>query len=239
MRQIQCVIIDNNSESNTEAKLICERIPFIKLLKSFDNLFDAIEYLRNTQVDLLICSIELNEMNGADFIANLKPCPEIIFISDNEQAACRAFELGAVDYLLRPINFPRMLSAANKVWRLLSGPTAAQEMDFASESQLTKHLFIKTENKIVRVSYENILLIEGYGDYIKIHTNNQGIILSTLGIKLLESKLPQTNFIRVHRSYIVAIDKIDEIENKRIRIGQVRVPISETFAKKLNKRLGL
>ena len=132
-----------------------------------------------------------------------------------------------------------MLSAANKVWRLLSGPTAAQEMDFASESQLTKHLFIKTENKIVRVSYENILLIEGYGDYIKVHTNNQGIILSTLGIKLLESKLPQTNFIRVHRSYIVAIDKIDEIENKRIRIGQVRVPISETFAKKLNKRLGL
>ena len=71
MKQIQCVIIDNNSESNTEAKLICERIPFIKLLKSFDNLFDAIEYLRNTQVDLIICSIELNEMNGADFQARL------------------------------------------------------------------------------------------------------------------------------------------------------------------------
>ena len=88
MKQIQCVIIDNNSESNAEAKLICERIPFIKLLKSFDNLFDAIEYLRNTPVELIICSIELNEMNGADFIANMKPCPEIIFISDNEQAAC-------------------------------------------------------------------------------------------------------------------------------------------------------
>ena len=239
MKQIQCVIIDDNQDSNFELKRLCERIPFLRLQRAFENIFDAVEYLRTNTVDLLICSVELNEIKGVELVANLKPCPEIIFISDNEQAAFRAFELGAVDYLLRPINFPRMLSAANKVWRLLSGPTAAQEMDFASESQLTEHLFIKTENKIVRVSYENILLIEGYGDYIKVHTNNQGIILSTLGIKLLESKLPQTNFIRVHRSYIVAIDKIDEIENKRIRIGQVRVPISETYTKKLNKRLGL
>ena len=132
-----------------------------------------------------------------------------------------------------------MISAANKVWRLLSNTNAAQEGDIVSESQLEEQLFIKTENKIVRVAYENILLIEGYGDYIKIHTNNQGIILTPRGIKLLESKLPQKNFIRVHRSFIVAIDKIDEIENKRIRIGQVRVPISESFAKKLYKRLGL
>lgn len=240
MKHIQCVIVDDNADSNAELKIYCERIPFLRLQKSFDNIFDAIEYLRDNSVDLLICSTELKEMNGIDFVSNLKPCPEVVFVSDSEQYAFVAYEFGAIDYMLRPVDFPRMLRAANKAWRLLKNPSAtSEEQIVVVNNNLSEQLFIKSENRIVRISCENILLIEGYGDYIKIHTDNQGVILSPWGIKILESKLPEGNFVRVHRSYIVAIDKIEEIENKRIKIGQLRIPISETFAKKLYNKLGI
>jgi DNA-binding LytR/AlgR family response regulator len=191
----------------------------------------VIDYLNSTTVDLLICRLELPDINGLELVASLKNCPEVIFVAESGIVALEAYNLGAVDVLV-DVGFARFLKAVNKAWRLFATETAPSVEIQNQTTCVDGQMFVKSGSRIVRISCGDILAIEGYGDYIKIHTTTQGVVYSPWGIRVLESKLPSENFVRVHRSYIVAIDKIEEIEHKRIKIGQMRIPIGETFAKR-------
>lgn len=240
MKEIRCVIVDNDPHTIEQLISFCERVPYMNLQKSFEQGFDVIDYLSVETVDLLICRLEMPDVSGLELVASLRNCPEVIFIANDGSAALDAYNLGAIDYLVNA-SFSRFLKAVNRAVKLIAVKSEPSVEDFkvmsSARLRTNEQMFVKSGSRIIRISCDDILIIEGYGDYIKIHTSNQGVVYSPWGIRVLESKLPMNNFIRVHRSYIVAVDKIEEIEHKRIRIGQVRIPIGETYAKRFFERI--
>jgi len=232
---IRCIAIDDNALSLEFIKNCIAKIPFLKLLKIFDNAFHAIEFLDSEKVDLIISDVEMPALNGLEFLGSLPHRPYSIIISEQERYAVDAFNLEAIDYLLKPFSFERFLKAINKVREQIRlqmalhvpAPGGTQERSF---------IFIKSDYKTIRIDVNEILFIEGVKDYVKLHTTDKPI-LSLLSLRALEQSLPPERFVRVHRSYIVALDKIDVIEKSRIKIGQTNITISEMYRDSFMKKL--
>jgi len=237
---MRCIIIDDEVLALELLHNYIGKIPFLELVGSFADPFDAMDFLMKNPVDLVFTDIEMNDINGVQLVSSLSNRPMVIFISAYQQYAIEGYSLDAVDYLLKPVPFDRFLKAVNKAYETHSqreAPRVAKEPIPVFAPPPCDHIFVKTESRLVRVIFSDILFIEGYGDYIKIHLPDNKILLSLQNMGSFESKLPP-NFARVHRSYIVAIDKIEEIERKRIKIGKHLIPISEsyqeTFLSKIN-----
>jgi DNA-binding LytR/AlgR family response regulator len=211
-----------------------EKTPGLKLMGKFDNPLDAAEFLAGTPVDLIFVDIQMPDLSGIEFTRLMEKGPKVIFTTAYEKYALEGYKLDIVDYLLKPFSYEEFLAAVQKVQKLLRlEQKAPEKVDVSNE-----FLFLKSDYKIKRINFNEILYIEGLKDYVKVFTQHSPkAILSLTSLKLLESKLPADKFMRVHRSFIVNLEKIDTIERSRIVFGKEYIPISEQYKEKFQEFL--
>ena len=210
------------------------KTPFLELVAAFDNPLSVLELLENDSVDLIFVDIQMPDLSGTDFVRQLTNGPKIVFTTAFESYAIEGFKLNAVDYLLKPFSYEEFLIAAQKVQKIIDLEHKALPRIEANN----EFLFLKSEYKIRRINFNDILYIEGLKDYIKVFVNNEDKpILSISTLKMVESKLPAQHFMRVHRSFIVNLDKISTIERSRIVFGKEYIPISDQYKDSFQKFL--
>jgi two-component system, LytTR family, response regulator len=229
-QKIKSILIDNESSSLESLSVQLKKIPFLDLSSSFTNPVAAINFIKRNKVDLIISEIEMNGLNGIQLINSLKIKPLVILVSSEPKYAIDGYEIDAIDFLLKPVNFDRLLRAANKAYDQFFG-TKEKELsgNIVAQSFNQDIIFVKSNYRILKINLADILFIEGFNDYVKIHLINSNPVLTLLSLRNLEEKLPNMEFARVHRSYIVSLRKIDNIEKKRIKIGKYTIPISQSY----------
>ncbi|MBN1821893.1 MAG: response regulator transcription factor [Prolixibacteraceae bacterium] len=207
-----------------------KKTPFLELAASFDNPMDAMDFLRENTIDLIFLDIQMPDLTGIEFMHILEKGPKVIFTTAFEKYALEGFKLEAVDYLLKPFNYEEFLKAAGKAEKLIRLENAEKEHEITANNEF---LFLKSEYKIRRINFNEIIYIEGLKDYVKVFLQHESKpILSLSTLKALEGKLPESKFMRVHRSFIVNLEKIDTIERSRIVYGKTYIPVSEQYKDK-------
>jgi two-component system response regulator LytT len=210
------------------------KTPGLKLIGKFDNPLDAADFLNEQSVDLIFVDIQMPDLSGVEFTRLLEKGPKIIFTTAYEKYALEGYKLEIVDYLLKPFSYEEFLSSVRKAQRLLRLEQKARVNVEANN----KFLFLKSDYKIRRINFNEIIYIEGLKDYAKIYTQNKAKpVLSLTTLKLLESKLPAGKFMRVHRSFIVNLDKVDTIDRSRIVFGKTYIPVSELYKERFQQYL--
>jgi two-component system, LytTR family, response regulator LytT len=210
------------------------KTPFLELVGSFDNPLDAIDFLSTHTADLIFVDIQMPDLTGIEFTRSLEDAPKIVFTTAYEKYALEGFKLNAIDYLLKPFSYEEFLKAAGKARK----QTELEANVLPSIETNSQFLFLKSEYKIRRINFNDILYIEGLKDYIKVYiSGDDKPVLSLNSIKSLEQKLPEEKFMRVHRSFIVNLDKIDTIERSRIIFGKVYIPVSDQYKEKFQEYL--
>ena len=203
-----------------------EKTPFLELVGSFDNPIDAMEFLNQNEANLMFVDIQMPDLTGIEFARILANPPKLIFTTAFEKYALEGFKLEAIGYLLKPFGYDEFFKAAQKAQKLIH-----YEQQETIESN-NAFLFLKSDYKIRRINFNDILYIEGLKDYVKVFLQHQDKpILSLHSLKSMESKLPAEKFMRVHRSFIVNLDKIDTIDRSRIVFGKEYIPVSEQYKK--------
>ncbi len=240
---MNCIAIDDEKPG---LDLICAYIretPFLEMKGAFSSCTDALAFLMENPVDLIISDIELNaSINGMQLYSSLTYRPMIIFVTAHADYAVKSYTLNAVDYLLKPVSRERFFQAVNKAYEQLMHKRnfiLPQPSQSASPMQTVRdYIFVKTENRLQKVLLKDLLYLEAFGDYVKLHIQGSQPLLSQQSLTSFESNLSD-NFVRVHRSYIVALDKIDEVVRQRIRIADALIPISESYRKDFLNRINL
>jgi DNA-binding LytR/AlgR family response regulator len=225
---INCIIVEDEPLALKRTKEFVSKVSYLNLLASFANAFDAIGYLKSNTVDLIFLDIEMDGFTGIEFIESLTVKPEIIITTAYDKYALKGFELNVTDYLLKPFRFDRFLNAVERVY---------DELD-KDKKEDKNFIFIKTEYRLERVSLCDIYFVEGMGDYRNVQISSKKI-LTLQTFTELEKELPKDKFCRVHKSFIVAIDKINSIERNRIKINDTLIPISDNYKEKFYSLIGL
>jgi DNA-binding LytR/AlgR family response regulator len=224
---INCIIIEDEPLALERTKSFVVKLPFLNLIASFENGFDALLFLKANPIDLIFLDINIGEITGIQLLEAVKPDCEVIVITAYHEYALKGFELNVTDYLLKPFTFERFFQAAERAKTNLLKKGAVNERTF---------IFIKTEYRLEKVLLSEILYIEGMRDYRKIHTTGKPIMtLQTFGE--FEQQISPDIICRVHKSYMVAIDKIDSVERGHIKIQNTYIPISETYKRAFWERI--
>lgn len=227
--ELTCIAIDDEPLALEIITAYIEKVPFLKLLRTFDNAIDSIDFIKKNKVDLMFLDIEMEALTGIQLIHALKDRPEVIFTTAYDSYAVEGFELDAADYLLKPISFERFVKSVDKVYNKFISPKPKSEIPaHSSKNTSGNFIFVKTENRLQKVAFNEILYIEGQGDYLKVVTTNARI-MTLQNFKKFEAALPPENFIRVHKSYLVALNKIESITRNRIKIGNTLIPVSDSY----------
>lgn len=220
MIKIKCIIIEDEPLAQERVRGYVSKIPNLELVGSFENGIDALFFLKSNEVDLLFLDINIGEFNGIQFAETLKNPIQIIITTAYPEYALKGFDLNVTDYLLKPFTFNRFIQAVERV-----------QLKSVNELQAPKsYIFIKTEYRLEKVFLNDIIYIEGMRDYRRIHTVDKKI-MTLQTFKELEDEIPPSVICRVHKSYMVGIDKIESIERDRIKMMDVLIPISETYKK--------
>ncbi|MDQ3277953.1 MAG: LytTR family DNA-binding domain-containing protein [Bacteroidota bacterium] len=230
---MKCLIVDDNKMARMALKQLVSQIQSLEIVAECTNAMEAYNQLGANPVDLLFLDIEMPDISGIDLIKKLgNKKPLIIFTTAKKDYAVEAFELNVVDYLVKPVPQARLLQAVEKAQEALD--SNKEEVKIEEQG----FVFVKDNGMLKRISIEDILFLEAMGDYVKVHTSQKfHVVHATL--KSIEEKLPASKFLRVHRSYIVAINKIDFIQEGTITIGKTTIPVADTHKANLNKRLNL
>jgi two-component system, LytTR family, response regulator len=232
--KIHCIAIDDEPLALDIITDYCSKVPFLQLLKCFDNAIESIEYLKTNPVDLLFLDIQMDDLTGIQLLNVIKQKPQVIFTTAYDSYAIKGYELDVIDYLIKPISFERFIKAVDKAYEKLKAASVHHNNKISvSADDLENHkkyFFVKTEFRMQKVNFDDILYVEGQGDYLRIITKHEKI-MTLQNFKHLEDVLPRNNFVRVHKSFMVAIDKIESIERNRIKIGERLIPIGETYKK--------
>lgn len=232
---IRCIIVDDEPLATEILEAYVSKISFLELVQICANAFEAIECLKQHTVDLIFLDINMPDLSGIELLNTLATKPAVIFTTAYANYAVEGFNLDAVDYLLKPIPFDRFVKAANKAEAFFSSKQTTQDDSAMAEVQ-SEYLFVKTEYKIVKVNLKDILYVEGLKDYIKIVTP-EGQLLTLQSMKNMQETLPDAQFMRVHKSYIVAIAHIESIERNKINIQDKWIPIGTTHRDQFYKRI--
>ena len=223
---IRCLAIDDEPLALKQIDIYIRKTPFLELVAICNNAFDAMGYLREKQVDLMFVDINMPDLSGMDFVKSLPEKPFIIFTTAYSEYAIEGFKVDAIDYLLKPISYKDFLRAANKIKNLfeLRG-VQSETVEMASE-----HLFVKSEYRLVRIELSEIKYIESMHEYVRIHLINDKPVMTLLSMKSIEEQLPPERFLRVHRSFIVNMDRIKVVERYRIIFdNNVYIPVSDQY----------
>jgi len=234
--KISCIIVDDEPLALEVLSSFIARIPYLVLEGQYTDPFFSMEHLRKKKVDLLFVDIQMPDISGIELVKTLNNPPKIVFTTAYSSYAIEGFNLNAMDYLLKPIAFDRFLVAVNKVRDYMELSEAAQEVHQPEEKDVPEYMFVKSNYKDIKINFNEVLYIEGSEDYIKIHTTTKKV-MTLLSMKGVMEKLPENQFIRIHRSFIVAIDKIESKSNERITIGKQSLPIGASYLNEVSKRL--
>lgn len=229
---MNCIIIDDEELSRQIIKQFIQKTDFLTLIGSFSDPIGALTFLSTAKVDLLFLDIEMPEMTGMELINTIKQqLPQVILITAHKEFALEAFEYNITDYLIKPVLYPRFYKAALKAKDLFDKQTAFYHSD-------NDTFFVKRDNSIIRIQKSEILWVEALGDYVTLNTGKEKFIVHST-MKDIEVKLPPKDYMRVHRSYIVRIDKIDSIEDHTISYNEKLIPIAKSYREEVFKRLNL
>jgi len=223
---INCIIVEDEPLALKRSKEYSGKIPYLNLLGAFDNGFEAMQFLKEQKVDLVFLDIKMDELTGIQLLESLERRPFVIITTAYSEYALKGYELNVSDYLLKPFGLERFIQAVEKVAeRLTELPV---ERDF---------IFVKSDYRLEKILLADVLFVEGMRDYRCIHTSAKRT-LSPITFQELEAELPAARLCRVHKSFMVALDKIDSVERNRIRIKDTYIPISDTYKDKFYQLIG-
>ena len=225
---IKCIAIDDEPPALEQIRKYILNVPYLQLSEIFDNAIDAMSYVKENPVDLIFLDIQMEQLSGIQFLKLLKEQPRIILTTAYDSYALQAFDLEADDYLLKPISFERFLQATEKIYKRLSQQVQDPSEQKSHLKDSRDFFFVKTEFRIQRVDFKDILYIEGLKEYLIIQTAEKKIFTLQSFNEMLE-QLPPSDFGRVHKSYIISFSKINSIRKNRIYIGEKAIPIGSTY----------
>ncbi len=234
---MKCIIIDDEKSAIEILKEMIGRLPFLNLLKCFTNPFEGLEFIQTHPVDLVFLDVEMPMITGIELMKSLRNRPQVIFTAIDSQHAISGYDLDATDFLLKPLTFDRLLKGVNKANQI-------HKFTEFSGSNITNHdknsnldfILVKTGYNTIRIDLDDILYCEGLKDYIKVHVNGKTIVTLN-SLKKFEELLPDDRFVRVHKSFIISMAKIDSIQNNRIVIGKSIIPIGDNYKTKFNNKI--
>ena len=232
--EIKCVVVDDEPLAVSKLENFIARVPGLIHIRSFDNALEALAWLKENPADLLFLDIQMEGLTGIQLLETADLKSRIIITSAYDQYAIRGFELSVTDYLLKPFSFDRFVKAVNKVMELLASRPDASRPD----TRESKYLFVKTEYRYERIDIDDILYIEGMKDYLRIVCSDHKV-MTLQSFAVIGESLPAGKFCRVHKSFMVAIDKIRSVERGIILVGDTRIPVSSTYRESFYKMTGL
>lgn len=226
---MRCIAVD---DEKLVLDLLADNIghvPYLHLVKASKNGIEVIELLQREKIDLLFLDIQMPKLSGLQLIQTLKDPPMIILVTAYEKYALEGYNLNVVDYLLKPVSFERFLQACNKAKELFDLKNDTKRLS-------AEYIFVNVEYTLVKILFTDILFIEGLRDYIKIHlASSPKAVLTNMSLKAMEEKLPAGNFLRVHKSFIIAVDKVAIIKRDTACIGNHEIPLSDFYKKNISR----
>jgi len=237
---MNCIIIDDEATARAIIGQLCTNIPILKVLEDFPNAMQAIKYLNSNEIDLIFLDIHMPDFTGFDFIDTIKNPPKIILTTSDPNFAIQAFGYDCiVDYLVKPITPERFKKAIVKAEAIK--PKIAETKDKASsqvETSSGNDLYVNIDRRLIKIDIPSIYLVEAKGDYIQVKTDDKNYTVHST-LKKMEDKLPNDIFLKIHRSYIINVDKIIDIEDNSVLIKKDVIPVSRSNRPELMKRLNL
>jgi DNA-binding LytR/AlgR family response regulator len=218
---INCIIIEDEPLALERTKNYVLKLPYLSLIATFDNATDALIYLKSTNVDLIFLDINLGKFSGIQFLETTKIKSKVILTTAYHEYALKGYDLNVTDYLIKPFTFERFVTAVDKVQSSLPNTDTGSNKNY---------IFVKTEYRLEKILLDDILFIEGMRDYRRIHTSTKRI-MTLKTFKDFEKDISSSLICRVHKSFMIALNKIESIERDRIKINNVLIPISETYKK--------
>ncbi|MBD9166959.1 MAG: DNA-binding response regulator [Parabacteroides johnsonii] len=240
---IRCITIDDEPLALIQLTGYIEKVPFLKLVKACNSALEALDLLAKDPVDLIFADINMPDLNGVDFVKSLVNKPIIIFTTAYTEYAIEGFRVNALDYLLKPFGYNEFLKAANKALHQYELQAKIQQYPLPASPEVpaensNNNLFIKADYKMIRLDMNKIIYMESQNEYIRIFFEDQKPVMTLLSMKKLEERLPAERFMRVHRSYIVNLEKITAVANNRIIYGKdTYIPIGNQYKDKFNEYL--
>ncbi|MFA8435908.1 MAG: LytR/AlgR family response regulator transcription factor [Marinifilaceae bacterium] len=227
---IRCLIVDDEIHARRVLEKYIHDLPQLELVQSCKNAIEAMEALRKHSIDLMFLDINMPKLTGLNFLESLSNPPLVVITTAYREYAVDAFDLDVIDYLHKPIPFPRFIRAVNKIEeKLMAQNHSIQPQPSKSNDRQEKSfIFVKADKKTIKLNFKDICYIEGLGDYIKIHTAKKTII-SKLTIKKMEELLASEKFPRIHKSFIVALDRVEAIEGNQVEIMGMKLPIGQIY----------
>ena len=227
----RCIIVDDEPPAIKVLQKYIESCPQLEIVGSCTNAFEALTFLNSDKIDLMFLDINMPKLMGTDLLKTLHYPPKVIFTTAHKDYAIEAFELDAIDYLLKPISFERFLKAVNRFCQLNSPLTDSSTDDLG-------FLYFRADRKMIKVWIDDILYIESFKDYIVIHRSDSPDLKVKQTISSVERLLPSNLFVRIHRSYIVAINKITAYTKNDVEIGRVELPFGSNYSETVSRLTG-
>jgi DNA-binding LytR/AlgR family response regulator len=229
MPTYQCLIIEDDQVAQQYLLMYLTRLPYLNVVDVFSNPLDALPVLCNNDIDLLFLDMHLPGMDGLKFLKSLNNLPRVVLTTADPTYALDAFEAGVIDYLVKPFSFERLLKAVNR---------AITSTEPAPVVKLLTHAFLKTGRESVRVLISDILYVEAFGAFSKVHTSSAVLVISEL-LADLHEQLPEGEFLRIHKSYIAARQRITKISSKFVFIQHYQIPLGATYREQVEKIIGV
>lgn len=242
MEKIKCLVIDDERLARDYLKNYISKIPELEFIGDFNSPLKATELIKSGEIDLLFLDIQMPDITGVEFLKSLTNKPEVIFTTAYQEYALEGFNLSVIDYLLKPFSFERFFQAVNKVIDKLESKPEKEDINQLHTLHQTTYaetyLTIRADRKFYKINFDNITYIEGQKAYVTFHTNKK-LITALASLKELEESLPKDKFIRIHKSYIVAIHEILSLEGNIIEINNVHLPVGKMYKETVLKLFGI
>ena len=238
MNELACIIVDDEELARVLLENYISRLPYLKLVGKCSNPIEALQFLQDQTIDLIFLDIQMPEMIGTDFLKSLSQKPTVVFTTAYAEYALEGYELNVIDYLLKPFPFERFLKAVNKASDLAKLKSKDVSNLTSPEKQIIErdYILVKSEHKVHRIHHKDILYIQSMREYVAYNTP-KGRILSLGSLKKLEVDLPQEQFLRIHKSYIISKAKASVLEGNMVHIGKEKIPIGASYRKEVLRLL--
>ncbi len=231
--RLSCIVVDDEPLAIEQMAEYISKVPYLEMKASFQRGLDAIMYLKTNKADILFLDIQMDDINGIQILKSVRDLPAVILTTAYDQYAIEGYSLEVSDYLLKPISFERFLKAVDRIYGKCVSVSGSEERNHSDN-----YIFVKSDSKLVRIPWDDILFIEGQRDYLKFHLTGNRRIMTLLNFRSLEEQLPSDQFIRIHKSYIISASRIDSIGKASVRIGERDIPIGESYKSSLTAFLG-
>jgi len=239
--KIRCIVVDDEALARKYLKDYISKVPFLEFVGDFNSPLKAYDLLEKGKVDLMFLDIQMPEITGLDFLRSLDQKPFVILTTAYKEYALEGYELDISDYLLKPFSFNRFLKAVTKVntAMLASDKQSVPSSDYNQTDFHEDYIIIRADRKYYKINYDDLIFVEGQKAYVTFHSEGKRNVTALASLKELEEKLPKNKFIRIHKSYIVSIKKIDALEGNVIEISGEKLPVGKSFKSKVSELFGL